>query len=52
MLVIRLHDHEGCNRFHSGMIDGIPIETSYQAWNELMKCKKSGKKYQAIGDMR
>ncbi|CAK9041235.1 unnamed protein product [Durusdinium trenchii] len=28
------------------MIDGIPIETSYQAWNELMRCKKSGKKYQ------
>lgn len=28
------------------MIDGVPIETSYQAWNELMRCKKSGKKYQ------
>ena len=31
------------------MIDGVPIETSYQAWNELMRCKKSGKKYQVGG---
>ena len=34
-----------------GMIDSIPIETSYQAWNELMRCKKSGKKYQVGGDV-
>ena len=32
----------------SGTIDGVQIETSYQAWNELMRCKKSGKKYQAL----
>lgn len=36
-----------CVLENRGMIDGVPIETSYQAWNELMRCKKSGKKYQA-----
>ena len=36
-----------CPGIFWGMIDGVPIETSYQAWNELMRCKKSGKKYQA-----
>lgn len=27
------------------MVNGVPIVESWQAWNELMKCKKSGQKY-------
>eukprot|EP00931_Biecheleriopsis_adriatica_P076274 TRINITY_DN49_c0_g2_i2.p1 TRINITY_DN49_c0_g2~~TRINITY_DN49_c0_g2_i2.p1 ORF type:complete len:192 (-),score=77.84 TRINITY_DN49_c0_g2_i2:31-606(-) len=28
------------------MVDGKPIVESYEAWNELERCKKSGRKYQ------
>merc|ERR1719436_1658080 len=26
-------------------VSGVPIMTSHECWNELMRCKKSGKKY-------